>query len=79
MFGKMLDSITETANEFVENPVGTTIDMALSPIHNAAEVLEGLTEGEIRYMAASKLGADVVAGMALNEIIEAMDDAGMFD
>lgn len=79
MFGRMLDSITETANDFMEDPIGTTVDMALSPIHNAAEILEGLTEGEIRYMAAAKLGADVVAGMALGEVVEAMDEAGMFD
>lgn len=79
MFGRLFDSISETVDDFCDDPVGTSVDMALSPVYNALDVLEGLTEGEIRAMAALKLGTDVVAGMALSEVIEAMDDAGMFD
>lgn len=73
MFGKMLDSVCNTVDNFVDDPIGATVDMALEPVRNAADVLEGLTEGEIRHVAALKLGADVVAGMALNEILEAVD------
>lgn len=72
-------SISETVNDFVDDPIGTTVDMALQPIHNAYDVLEGLSEGEIRTMAAAKLGADVASGMALSELVEAMDSAGMLD
>ncbi len=47
---------------------------AISPVTDGLDVLEGLTEGEIRTKAAARLGADVVAGMALSEIIEALTD-----
>lgn len=45
---------------------------ALAPIDDALDVLDGLTEGEIRTKAAARLGADVVAGMALDEVIDAL-------
>lgn len=77
--GRIVNSIQETVDDFVDDPIGTTVDMALQPVHNAVDVLDGLSEGEIRTMAAAKLGADFVAGMALSEVIDAMDDAGMFD
>ncbi|CAL9984508.1 hypothetical protein VPHK567_0277 [Vibrio phage K567] len=69
-----VDSVSNTVDDFVHDPVGTTVDMALSPVYNAADVLDGLTEGEIRVMAAAKLGADVAAGMAMSEIIEALSE-----
>ncbi len=50
------------------------VDIAVSPLQDAVDVLDGLTEGEIRVKAAARLGADVVAGMALSEILEALDD-----
>lgn len=51
---------------------GSIFNMITQPVRDAADVLEGLTEGEIRSRAAIRLGADVVAGMALSEIIEAL-------
>jgi hypothetical protein len=53
---------------------GTLLDMALQPVRDAADVLDGLTEGEIREQAALRLGADIVAGMALSSIISALRD-----
>ena len=50
------------------------IDMALSPVTDTLDVLDGLTEGEIRTKAIARLGADAVAGMALSELIDALDD-----
>lgn len=44
------------------------------PVRDGLDLLDGLTEGEIRTKAALRLGADVVAGMALSEIIEALQD-----
>lgn len=46
--------------------------MALQPVRDAVDVLDGLTEGEIRAKAIARLGADVVAGMALSELIEVL-------
>lgn len=45
---------------------------ALAPVRDGLDILDGLTEGEIRTKAVARLGADVVAGMALSEIIEAL-------
>lgn len=53
---------------------GQITDIVTSPITDTLDVLEGLTEGEIRVKAAARLGADVVAGMALSEIIDALSD-----
>jgi len=46
------------------------LDIATQPIRDGLDVLEGLSEGEIRTRAAVRLGTDVVAGMATSELIE---------
>ncbi len=43
---------------------------ALKPLRDAADVLAGLTEGEIRSRAAIRLGADLVGGMALRDVVD---------
>lgn len=57
---------------------GDLIDLAVStvtrPIVDGLDILEGLTEGEIREKAVIRLGADVVAGMALSEIVDYLND-----
>lgn len=45
-------------------------DVALQPVRDAVEIVDGLTEGELRTRAAVRLGADIAAGMALSELIE---------
>ena len=77
MFGfieGVFDSVVDTVDEFVEDPIGKTTDMVLQPVVDAADVLDGLSEGEIRTQAALRLGTDVVAGMALSEILEVLQD-----
>lgn len=54
--------------------LGALVNMALQPVRDGLEVLEGLSEGEIREKAALRLGADIVAGMALGEIIELLKE-----
>ncbi|CAL9967623.1 hypothetical protein VPHD479_0119 [Vibrio phage D479] len=70
-----VDSVSNTVDDFCHDPVGTTVDMALQPVRDGLDIVEGLTEGEIRYMAAARLGADCVAGMALSEVIEALAES----
>ena len=60
MFGSIFDKV---------------IDTALQPVNDGLSVLEGLTKGELRVKAAARLGADVVAGMAVSEIIEYLADS----
>jgi len=54
--------------------VDVVVDVALAPVRDGLDILDGLTEGEIRTKAAVRLGADVVAGMALSEVIEALSE-----
>ena len=70
MFGKILDSVCDTVDNFIDDPLGTAADIALQPVRDAAVILEGFSEGELRESAALRLGADVVAGMALSEVVD---------
>ena len=54
---------------------GNLLAMALSPIVDTLDVLDGLTEGEIRTKAALRLGSEVVAGMAISELIDYLSDS----
>jgi hypothetical protein len=53
---------------------GFIVDAVTAPLKDALDVFEGLTEGELRTRAALRLGTDVVAGMAVSEIIEALKE-----
>lgn len=67
--GSVVDKATDTAVEFIENPVGKTVEVVTQPLRDGLDVVDGLTEGELRVTAAARLGADVVSGMALGELI----------
>jgi hypothetical protein len=71
MFG-LFDAVRNTLENVINDPVGTTVDIITQPIVDGCDLLGGLTEGEFRYKAALRLGADVVAGMAIGELLEAM-------
>ena len=60
--------------DIVTSTTDVIIKGALAPIDDAVDILDGLSEGEIRTKAAARLGADVVAGMALSEVIDALKD-----
>lgn len=70
MFGKLLGAVTNKAVNFIEDPIGETVKTVTQPIRDGLDVIDGLTEGELRVEASLRLGADVVSGMALSEIIE---------
>ena len=70
MLGKLFNSVINTVEDFVDDPIGTSIDIAVQPVRDSLEVLQGLTEGELRERAALRLGADVVGGMALGEVVD---------
>lgn len=54
--------------------LGSVYSAATAPLRDSLDVLQGLTEGELRTRAIARLGADVVAGMAVQEIIEALQE-----
>ncbi len=60
----------------ISDLIQKTIKATTQPIKDGVEILEGLSEGEIRQEAIARLGVteDVVAGMGIAEIIEALKD-----
>jgi len=58
----------------ISNLIQKTVKATTQPIKDGIEILEGLTEGEIRQQAIARLGVDVVAGMGIAEIIELLKD-----
>lgn len=50
------------------------LDAALSPVRDVIDVLDGLSEGELRKKAAARLGAEVVSGMAIGAVISFLMD-----
>lgn len=62
--------IFDIVEDFIDDPVGTVVDTATQPFVDGLDILEGLTEGEIREKAALRLGTDYVAGMALGDVID---------
>jgi len=50
------------------------LDVVTEPVRHANDLVDGLLEGQIRKKAALKLGEEVVAGMAVSEIIELLEE-----
>jgi len=65
MFG-----LGKIVDDFIDDPIGATSDIMWQPVRDSLDVLEGITEGELRTKAALRLGVDVAASMALSELIE---------
>lgn len=54
----------------ISDLIQKTVKATTQPIKDGLEILEGLSEGEIRQQAIARLGVDVVAGMGIAELIE---------
>ena len=74
ILGNIVDGMENTEREFVADPVGKSVEMATQPVRDGLEVIDGFTEGELRYVAATRLGVDVASGMALSELLEWYDE-----
>lgn len=61
------------------NLIGDIIDIALSPLNDAIEILEGLTEGELRERAILRLGTNAIVGLGTAEIIELLAEVMVED
>ncbi|KKN21833.1 hypothetical protein LCGC14_0921370 [marine sediment metagenome] len=59
--------------------IGDVIDIALSPLNDAIEILEGLTEGELRERAILRFGASAIVGLDTTEIIELLAESMIDD
>ena len=63
----MFDEHYDLATEALDHTI-------VRPFEDAVEVVDGLTELELREAAALRLGATVVEGMILTELIEWYND-----
>jgi hypothetical protein len=70
MLGKLIDVVSDEIGKAVDDPIGYAVDTVKQPIVDAADVIDGLSEGDLRLKAAARLGADVVGGMAVAELVE---------
>lgn len=59
----MFDELYDLATEALDRTI-------VQPFDDAVEVVDGLTELELRESAALRLGQNVVEGMLLSELIE---------
>lgn len=69
MITSLFESAVGEVVEFIQNPVSKTVKTMTQPARDGLDVIDGLSVGEIRAKAALRLGADVVGGMALAEVI----------
>ena len=59
--------------------IGDIVDIALSPLNDAIEILSGLSEGELRKKAILRLGASAIIGLDTSEIIELLAESMIDD
>ena len=75
IFGDIVEKVVEETSDFIDRPVSKTVEIATQPVRDGLDVLDGLSEGEIRTMAITRLGADVVSGMAIGEVIDMLNNS----
>ncbi len=69
LFDKVVNKITDEVKEFADSPLNYTADKITQPVRDAAVILSGLSEGELRTKAILRFGADAVVGMGSSELI----------
>ena len=57
---------------------GALFDAVTQPLRDTVDVLDGLTEGEIRTRAIARLGVDAIVGLTAAEIINKMAELSEF-
>ncbi len=73
LFDTISDAVSgaaDYAHRTVSDPVGAIERAVMQPVEDAIDVLDGLSEGELRTKAALRLGTDVVAGMTFSAVLE---------
>lgn len=57
-------------HEMFDKIIGLAVTAATQPFVDAVDILDGLTEGELREKAALRLGADVAMSMGAAALID---------
>tara|TARA_R110002012_G_scaffold57571_1_gene148540 strand:+ start:572 stop:784 length:213 start_codon:yes stop_codon:yes gene_type:complete len=60
----------KTTNEFIDDPIGKSVQVATQPMRDGLEIIDGLSEGQLKEKAICRLGIDVVSGMCLSELLD---------
>ena len=66
--------VADEVSDFIERPVSKTIEHVTRPLVDTIDVIDGLTEGELRHKAVLRLGAEVASGMAIGELVDWYSD-----
>lgn len=69
MFG-LFDDVIDGIERLASDPISESTRIVTQPVRDAIYIIDGLSEGELREEAIMRLGADVVSGMALSEILD---------
>ena len=75
IFNDIVEKVVVETSDFIDRPLGKAVEIATQPLRDGLDVVDGLSEGEIRTMAIARLGADVVSGMAIGEVIDMLNNS----
>lgn len=59
MFGSIFKSVTNTIEDFIDDPLATTANIATQPIRDSCDLLDGLTEG--KYVTRQHYGLELIS------------------
>lgn len=68
------DYAVNQVEDVLDDPLGYAVEVVTQPIVDTVDILDGLSEGELREKAALRLGVDIVSGMPLGEVVEFLSD-----
>jgi len=62
--------ILDTVEDFVKDPIKTTVKVVTQPVRDWLDIIDWLTEWELRTKAIARLWTEVAMWMAASELIE---------
>lgn len=57
-------------DDFIDDPIGTTVHIATQPVRDTIDITDGLLEWEIRTEAATRVWVDIAWWAILNELLD---------
>ena len=66
----LVDDLLDTVWDFVSDPVRTTAKIVTQPLRDTLDIVDWLTEWELRVKAIARLWTDVAVWMTASELID---------